>query len=205
MHTLTQRAVIEQLDDEQIAITVRAAADALLLVWPEIDRDTDLAAVLRANSTTVGTRCSTALWEPHAHELLFKTGNSLGNAGHVVAARNYYSNLVDAAAHHLGSRNTDYLAVIASFAHWRGEAGDPLGATTALEAVLSDQLTLLGPNHPQTLATRASIARWRGEGGDPVAAIAVYNEVLNDQLVSGPGSARPTHPGHPRRHRPLAW
>ncbi|WP_182607295.1 tetratricopeptide repeat protein, partial [Streptomyces alkaliphilus] len=48
-----------------------------------------------------------------------------------------------------------------NLAHWRGEAGDPVGAITATEHLLTDMVRVLGPHHPETLTTRHNLASWR--------------------------------------------
>ncbi|MBT2467311.1 tetratricopeptide repeat protein [Streptomyces sp. ISL-66] len=45
-------------------------------------------------------------------------------------------------------------------AHWRGRAGDPVGAATSLTHLLNEQVRVLGPAHPDTAATREELARW---------------------------------------------
>ncbi len=46
-HALVQRATLEGLSTDAVSTTVRAAADALVQVWPDIERDTELGRVLR--------------------------------------------------------------------------------------------------------------------------------------------------------------
>src|SRR5947209_10870004 len=46
-HALVQRATLESLSTDAVAMTVRAAADALVQVWPEIERETELGRTLR--------------------------------------------------------------------------------------------------------------------------------------------------------------
>ena len=48
----------------------------------------------------------------------------------------------------------------------QGEAGDPTGAVTATEQLLTDRLRVLGPDHPDTLNTRANLAYWRSKTND---------------------------------------
>ena len=48
-----------------------------------------------------------------------------------------------------------------NIANWRGLAGDPAGAATAAEAMLTDMLRVLGPDHPRTLTARANLACWQ--------------------------------------------
>lgn len=52
VHALVQRAIRDTLTPTHLDTVVLAAADALLACWPEVERDTDLATRLRANTTT---------------------------------------------------------------------------------------------------------------------------------------------------------
>jgi hypothetical protein len=42
-------------------------------------------------------------------------------------------------------------------------AGDPSGAATAIDQLLTDRLRVLGPDHPTTRATRDNLEYWRGK------------------------------------------
>ncbi|HSV64448.1 MAG TPA: tetratricopeptide repeat protein, partial [Mycobacteriales bacterium] len=159
---------------------VWAAADALLRAWPEVEADTTLGQVLRANAAVLAGRHPTALWEPDAHPVLFRLGQSLGEAGLVADAARHFTGLVADSARVLGPDHPDTLTTRGNLAFWRGEAGDVAGAAAAFEALLADDLRVLGPDHPDTLTTRHNLAWWRGEAGD--AAGAVTEAVLADQL-----------------------
>ncbi|HSV66346.1 MAG TPA: tetratricopeptide repeat protein, partial [Mycobacteriales bacterium] len=171
MHVLAQRATLEQLDPARVPAVVRAAADALLQAWPEVEADTTLGQVLRTNTTALTGRHDAALWEPDAHPVLSRLGRSLGEAGLVTDATRHFTTL--ATRHNL--------------AYWRGEAGDAAGAAAAFEVLLADDLRVLGPDHPDTLATRHDLAWWRGQAGDAAGAAAAFEVLLADRLrVLGP-------------------
>ncbi|WP_433622743.1 tetratricopeptide repeat protein [Nocardia sp. CA-120079] len=84
--------------------------------------------------------------------------------------------------HAVGSDHLDTLTTRHNVGYWRGESGDPAGAVTEYEQLLTDYLRVLGPDHPHTLATRHNLAYWRGESGDPAGAVAEFEVVLNDRL-----------------------
>ncbi|WP_322751715.1 MULTISPECIES: helix-turn-helix transcriptional regulator, partial [unclassified Frankia] len=187
VHQLIQRAVREPLPPARQHTLARAAGDALLAAWPEVERDTDLAQALRANTDTLYGYIPDALWQPDGHAVLFRAGRSRSDAGLVTAAADHYRHLHAAAAHRLGPDHPDTLNTRNNLAYLRGKAGDPGGAAAATEALLADYLRVLGDDHPDTLNTRHNLARWRGQAGDPGGAAAAYEALLADRLrVLGP-------------------
>ncbi|MFE1442980.1 NB-ARC domain-containing protein, partial [Streptomyces sp. NPDC058739] len=136
VHQLVQRATRDTLTPNQHDTTARMAADALLDAWPEIERDTALAQTLRANTTTLTETAEDALYRPDAHEVLYRTGHSLGETGQVTAARDHFQPLTDATASRLGEDHRHTLTARHNLAFWRGAAGDAAGAATALTDLL---------------------------------------------------------------------
>ncbi|MFD0883955.1 tetratricopeptide repeat protein, partial [Streptosporangium algeriense] len=203
VHQLIQRATRDTLTGSELAATAHTAADALVAVWPDVERD-QAGPVLRANTGILRTLTGTALWEydGEAHPVLFRAGTSLGDAGQVSAAVTEYTWLHDTATRLLGPDHLDTLIIRNNLAYWRGEAGDPAGAAAAFQELLADRLRVLGPDHPHTLTTRNHLARWRGEAGDPAGAAAAFQELLTDYL-------RVLGPDHPHtlttRHNLASW
>ncbi|MFE0465464.1 NB-ARC domain-containing protein, partial [Kitasatospora sp. NPDC058965] len=158
VHQLVQRAAFDDLAPGQRRGVVRAAADGLVAAWPQVERDTALATVLRANCEALR-RCAEAeLWEPAAHPVLIRAGHSIGESGQVAAARTHFEQLARAARDRLGPDHPDTLAVRAELARWQGEAGDPAGAAAAFTALLGPVHRVLGPDHDRTLAARHELA-----------------------------------------------
>ncbi|WP_256727118.1 tetratricopeptide repeat protein [Streptomyces acidiscabies] len=163
VHQLIQRAVRDTLTPDQHDRIACTAADALLTVWPPIEADTTLAQeALRANTTALTTHAESALLSPQLHGVLFRAGRSLGEAGQVTAARDYFHHLTRTTTSRHGLDHPDTLITRGNLAHWRGEAGDAAGAVTAFAELLEDRLRVLGPDHPHTLNTRGNLAHWRG-------------------------------------------
>jgi hypothetical protein len=200
-HALVQRATLESLSADAATRTVRAAADALIQVWPEIERDTELGRTLRGCATNLQEHHSGLLWNPTPHTVLFRIGRSLGECGLVGAAVDYWTEIVAQADATLGANHPDTLNARHDLAHWRGEAGDPAGAAAAFEQLLTDYIKVLGPDHADTLATRNDLARWQGEAGDPAGAAAACEQLVTDYLrVQGPD-----HPDTLGTRHNLAW
>ncbi|MFI0203810.1 MULTISPECIES: tetratricopeptide repeat protein [Streptomyces] len=189
VHNLIQRATREALRPAARDIAARACADALHEAWPEVERDTALGQTLRANTTALTAHAADALWQPDAHPVLFRIGNSLGQTGLVTAARAYFQDLHTAARQNLGPDHPATLTARHDMAYWRGAAGDAAGAATAFAELLADRLRVLGPDHPATLGTRHDLALWRGSraAADVAWAATAFAELLADQLrVLGP-------------------
>lgn len=165
-HALVQRATLDQLPADTLAATVRAAADAVLAVWPEIERDTSLGQALRDCTMTLKERHSAPLWAPDGHPVLFRAGRSLGECGLVSAAVHYWIQTATDATDALGADHPDTLTTRHHLAHLRGEDGDSAGAVAAFEELLGDCLRVLGADHPDTLITRRNLAHWRGRAHD---------------------------------------
>jgi Domain of unknown function (DUF4062)/NB-ARC domain/Tetratricopeptide repeat len=186
-HALVQRATLEHRPRGVICAAVAAAADALVQVWPEVERDTELGRALRENAARLTDRYPELLWDPQGHPVLFRAGRSLGECGLVNAAVAYWKDMATKADDLLGPDHPHTLITRSNIARWRGEAGDPGGAVSAFEQLLPDRLRVLGPDHRGTLSTRSNIAWWRGEAGDPGGAVSAFEQLLPDRLrVLGP-------------------
>jgi hypothetical protein len=187
MHALAQRSAIEALDPDARPDVVRVVADALVEIWPEVERDRTLADVLRSNSTALINRDTTALWGTTAHPLLFRVGRSLGEAGLVTDAVAYFDLFQGDCRRRLG---TDHLATLISrreLSSWQGESGDAHGASRSLDRLVDDFRGRLGSHHPETLTTRMAQVVWQGEAGDFAGAAENGEHVVTDLTdVLGP-------------------
>ncbi|MFE0022967.1 FxSxx-COOH system tetratricopeptide repeat protein [Amycolatopsis sp. NPDC059021] len=187
VHALVQRATRDSLSPDRLAVVVRAGADALLGVWPEIERDVAVGQVLRANTDAVAEAGGRYVWEPETHPLLFRAGHSLGESGGAAQARDYFHRLHTTATERLGPEHPDALLTRTNFARWRAHAGDLAGAVAVFEELVADYLRVLGPDHPDTLLARDYLATWRGRAGDPIEALAALEELVADEIrVLGP-------------------
>ncbi|TVZ86623.1 tetratricopeptide repeat protein [Streptomyces sp. BK340] len=182
VHQLIQRAIRDTLTPGRHDQLARTTADALTMAWPAIERDTELAQALRANTTTLTRTAEDALHRPDVHAVLYLAGRSLGEAGQVTAATAHFQRLTETTGHRLGPDHPDTLTARHNLAYWRGEAGDAAGAAASFEQLLADRLRVLGEDHPDTLATRHELARWRGETGDAASAAAAFEQLLADRL-----------------------
>ncbi|MFB7335835.1 tetratricopeptide repeat protein, partial [Streptomyces adustus] len=182
VHQLIQRATRDTLAPDQHNQLARTTADALIAVWPDIERDTELAQALRANATALTGTAGEALYRPATHAVLYRAGQSLGEAGQVTAATTHFHSLTETTSHHLGPDHPDTLTARHDLARHRGYAGDAAGAAAALQELLTDEIRVLSEDDPRTLTARHNLAYWRGQAGDAAGAAAALQELLTDEI-----------------------
>ncbi|MEU3645216.1 NB-ARC domain-containing protein, partial [Lentzea sp. NPDC034063] len=133
VHALVQRATRDSVTGDGVPVLAQIAADALVQVWAEVKRDTQLAQVLRANADAVATAGGEHLWADGAHDVLSRVGSSLGESGLFAEAAAYFRRLQATATGCLGPDHPDTLTIRHKAARWRGEPGDAAGAVIAFE------------------------------------------------------------------------
>ncbi|WHT23114.1 tetratricopeptide repeat protein [Crossiella sp. CA-258035] len=180
VHALVQRATREHLSDEQHREAAQVAAAALLEIWPEVERDTDLAMILRTNASALHSTAEADLWIPDAHEVLSRMGPGVGGAGSLAAAITYCDLLHATSTLRLGPDHPHTLSARGDLACLRGKIGEPAGAVITFEQLVPDLQRVLGPDNPQTLTARCNLAVSRSEAGDPDQATAELEQVLTD-------------------------
>ncbi|MFE5534072.1 tetratricopeptide repeat protein, partial [Embleya sp. NPDC056538] len=154
VHQLVQRTARAPLASVERDRLARIAADSLVDVWPEGERDAELVEALRANTDVLCGHAGAALWHREAHVAMYHAGKSLGTTGRVGAAAEHFRQMLTTAHRHLGADHPDTLMIRSNLAGWRAEAGDAAGAARAFEELLADELRILGPDHSNTLTTR---------------------------------------------------
>ncbi|WP_203709709.1 NB-ARC domain-containing protein, partial [Actinoplanes digitatis] len=147
IHALVQRAIRDQRTRAQRSTAAHIAADALLAIWPGIERDPTISQTLRANTAALRQHSGDSLISPNTHPIVFRAGSSLGHTGQVRAAVTAFEQLLDDLLRVLGPDHPNTLVTHGYLAHSRGAAGDPAGAATAFEQLLDDLLRVLGPDH----------------------------------------------------------
>jgi hypothetical protein len=182
VHGLVQRATREQINPDRLPVLVRAAADAVLHAWPEVERDRELGQALRANTASLQQHGRAWLWTPSPHQVLFRAGDSLGESGLVVAAVAYWEGLLRTATEELGSEHPDTLGSRYSLASWRGQAGDAAGAIAALEELHADTVRILSTDRSLVLRIRTDLAWLQGQAGDASRAAAAFEELLAEAV-----------------------
>jgi hypothetical protein len=187
VHQLIQRATRDGIGPQHHRPTAHTAADAIMAVWPSIERDTALAQALRANTTALAACAGEVLYQPDVHAALYRLGNSFGEAGQATAALNHFSRVAQTSTEVLGAYHPDTLNLRHELAYWRGMTGDAAGAATALIELLQPMTQALGPDHRSTFATCCHAAVWGGTAGDAAGAVSVLTRLVHHMTqVLGP-------------------
>jgi tetratricopeptide (TPR) repeat protein len=194
VHALTARAARETAPGRQAA-AVRAAADAVLALWPDADHDQPgLTAVLRANTTILTTHAAhagDALWTPDGgHPLLERAGLSLLAAGLHNPAITHWEHIISTAQRILGPDHPDTLSAEANLATSYWQAGRTGEAISIEEKVAAAAVRILGPEHPDTLTVQANLAASYQQAGRTGEAITMLEKLA----AAAPRILGPEHP-----------
>ncbi|MDN4612323.1 tetratricopeptide repeat protein [Arthrobacter burdickii] len=189
MHNLTGRAIQQTLSPEAITTAGRSVADGLLEIWPPIADNPLLAESLRSNTTALASTAPTGLWDSNgAHPLLFRSGQSLNEAGLIGPAIQYHQELYEEAKQRFGTDHpvTLVLQNTVAYAYQLAEKLDQ--AIPLYERNLAKCLQILGPDHPGTLVTQNNLAYSYQTSGKLEQAISLHKQTIATlQRIVGPG------------------
>ncbi len=176
-------AVPEDLYDR----AVRAAADALLEIWPRDEPRSRLAADLRSCAVSLRAAAGDLLWvDGRPHPLLVLTGQSMDSARLTGPAVSYWRELAADSDRILGSGSLETLAVSGYLGEALMAAGEAAEAVSWFRRVLDGRSSTLGPDHPAAIAAKVSLGRALVATGQPGDAVAVLEEaVAGSELVRG--------------------
>ncbi len=159
----------------------RAAADALLEVWPEPEPEPWLAAGLRSCAESLRQEAGDVLWETGScHPLLPRAGRSLDNARLTGPAVSYWRELAATSDRILGPGSPDTLMAGSHLATALMAAGQAAEAVAWSQWVLAGRTRRLGPDNPGTIAARADLGRAFLASGQADAAIPVLEEAVSE-------------------------
>jgi hypothetical protein len=182
VHALVQRAAREPYRSRHDD-ALRTAANALLRIWPDVERDARLGQQLRSNAESVVALDQTGeLWQDGLHPLLTRLGVSYAISGDLATAVAHWRRLQDQTTARLGADHPDTLRSRHRVADLVGELGDPATAVQLFDGVLADRRRCLGDEHPDTLATRNYRCFWLGIAGDPMGAVSALEPLLTDRI-----------------------
>jgi tetratricopeptide (TPR) repeat protein len=184
MNPVIQEAVRAVTPGEMLNRTARAAADALLEIWPEDEPGPWSAEALRSCAASLQRTAGEALWLGGCHPLLLRAGQSLDLTHLTGPAVAYWRELASVSDRVLGPNHADTLAVGHRLAHAYLAAGQSAEAVSWFQWSLADRARSLGPDHPATIAARLNLGRallTANEFGDAVtvlgAAVSEYERV----------------------------
>ncbi|MEV5602937.1 tetratricopeptide repeat protein [Streptomyces sp. NPDC052299] len=179
IHALTARAAREPVDEAAVPCIARAAADALLGIWPDPDHsDPELAASLRANTGRLHELTGEHLWRPEGHEVLYRAGGSWAAAGLTATTAAHWEQLARTSRAIHGPVHDNTLRACAELAYLFRGTGRGAEAITLTERVAADCVQLLGPTHHKTLMFRADLVTFYADTGREPEALALAEEIL---------------------------
>ena len=166
----------------------RAAASALLEVWPADEPAPWAAASLRANAASLQDSAIDALWADGCHPLLLRVGQSLDEARLAGPAVDFWQDLAARCDAKLPAGHPNALAVADRLAAAYLTAGNAAEAVQWYQRVLADRTRELTPGHPAIVATRVSLARALTMAGESADAVSVMlRAVGEDEQFRGDG------------------
>jgi tetratricopeptide (TPR) repeat protein len=182
------RAVRAQLPAELTERAIRAAADALLEIWPKDAPQSPAAADMRSSVSALWRTAGDSLWaEGRCHPVLMLAGLSLDGARLANLAVTFWREMVTTCERLLGSANPDTATAAERLADALLTAGQPAEAVTWYQWVLTGRISLLGPDHPGTLTVRSTLGRALVAAGRSADAVSVLADVAADsERVRGP-------------------
>ncbi len=164
IHALTARAALEIVPAGQLPALVRAAADALLALWPRADHtDRDLGSVLRANTDTLRTHAGDLLWALGRHPVLYQATQSLYDSGLYTAGTTDGRRLAADSVRLMGPEHPHTFAARTYHAAFLRKAGQIDEAIVLMEQIVAESERVLGPEHPDTLIARGNLAGTYGQ------------------------------------------
>lgn len=182
IHALTARAARQGTPASASPRLARAAADALVQIWPDPDQPhPNLAAALRANAYHLHQHTGDVFWLPHGHLLLYQAGKSLAGAGLNSAAVEYWKKLAVASHRIHGDNHRETLLVRGNLATALFEARRTNEAITLLKDVLRDRERVLEADHPDVTNARANLAAFYQQAGRHHEAIPLQEEILAER------------------------
>ncbi len=183
MQAVIRAAVPQDLHDR----AARAAADALLEVWPRDDPQSRLAADLRSCAVSLRLTGGDVLWaDGRPHPLLVLAGQSMDSARLIGPAVAYWRELTADGERVLGPGSLETLMVCGYLGEALMTAGQPAEAVSRFQRVLDGRASVLGPDHPGAIAAKVCLGRALVAVSRPEDAVTVLEEaVAGSEIVRG--------------------
>jgi tetratricopeptide (TPR) repeat protein len=182
-----QAVIRAAVPDDLYARAARAAANALLEVWPRDEPRSPLAADLRACAVSLHQAAGDVLWaEGRCHPLLVLAGQSMDSARLTGPAVVYWRELGADSERFLGPGALETLTLADRLGEALMTAGQAAEAVPVFQRVLDGRAGVLGPDHPGAITAKVALGRAlvaTGRAGD---AVPVLEEALaGSELVRG--------------------
>jgi tetratricopeptide (TPR) repeat protein len=181
MSSVVQQAIRAATPKRVAERAARAAADALLEVWPPEEPQAWLAGSLRAGTASLRQAAGDVLWsEGSVHPVLVRAGRSLDRAQMTGPAVSYWRELASANDRILGSSSSDTLTAGSRLAAALMAAGETAEAVAWGQWVLAGRARLLGREHPDTIAARIDLGRAFVAAEQPDSALPILEEAAGE-------------------------
>ena len=191
MKPVIQAAVRAAMPEELFERAAKAAADALVEVWPEHEQQVWLSADLRSCAASLQQAAGDLLWAGSCHPLLLRAGQSQDSARLVGPAVSHWRNLAAVSHRILAPNHPDALTIGRRLAQAYLAAGQAAEAVPWFQWILVDQVGALGPDHPDTIGAKRSLGHALMSAKQLQDALGVLSGAVSDyERVCGPA-----HPG----------
>ena len=157
MKPVIQAAVRAATPEKLFDRAARAAADALLEVWPEDEQRAWLAADLRSCAASLQQAAGDLLWAGGCHPLLLRSGRSHDSAHLVGSAVTHWRKLAAVSQRVLAPNHPDTPTIGRRLADAYLTAGLAAEACPWFRWILADRVGALGPDHPATIGARRDL------------------------------------------------
>jgi len=185
---VVQAAVRSTFPGDMLDRASRAAADALLEVWPEDSPQPWSAQSLRSCASSLQQAAGDRLWISGCHPVLVRAGRSLDGARLTRPAVAYWKELAAVSDRLLGPGNPDARVAGIQLAGALLAAGQAAEAVPWFQWVLDGRARAFGPDHPSTAAVRVSLGRAFVAAGQPREAVTILEQAVADyERVRGAG------------------
>ncbi len=181
VHPLVQAMTREALGEDEFERASRSAADALYQTWPGPQAAPRLAPALRDSVARLREVSGDLLWQPEAHPVLLRAGESLASEEMSGAAAAYWLSLLDNSTRVLGAGHVQTLRCQDGLAASYEAAGRLADAVGMHERTLADRQRALGNDHPDTLASCGHLGRVYAAAGRHDDALPMYERVVADR------------------------
>jgi len=180
MNPVIQEAIRAATPEGMLNRAVRAAANALLEVWPRDEPPVLQAASLRSCAASLQRTAGDLLWAGGCHLLLLRAGRSLDSAHLTGPAVAYWRELAATSDRLVGPGHPDTLTAGQQLADAYLTAGRAAEAVSWFQWVLADRARALGPDHPGTIAARRNLGHAAMTANQLGDAVSILGGVVSD-------------------------
>jgi tetratricopeptide (TPR) repeat protein len=190
VHSLVQATVQQNLTAAECDEAARAAAEALLQVWPRGNVPASFEQALRDCTARLNEVAGRLLWAPECHPLLLRAGRSLETGGLAEPAVGYWQSMLDTGLAELGPNHAHTIMTRERLGAALEAAGRPDEAVAVYKEALSERQRVLGTGHPDTVAAQASLVRAYRSAGRAEDAVRLAERALAES-EQGRGARHP--------------